>query len=78
MSLYKVPKTVLHEMESLRRNFFNGVQGVARKISWVKWTKVLASKKYGGLGVSSLIASPLGLTFSNVVFRCNLLYVRYA
>ncbi|GJT08559.1 RNA-directed DNA polymerase, eukaryota [Tanacetum coccineum] len=41
MSLYKVPKTVLHEMESLRRNFFNGVQGVDRKISWVnvgrKW-----------------------------------------
>ncbi|GKF44844.1 hypothetical protein Tco_0131396 [Tanacetum coccineum] len=51
MSLYKVPKTVLHEMESLRRNFFNGVQGVDRKISWVKWTKVLASKKYGGLAM---------------------------
>ncbi|GKB38179.1 RNA-directed DNA polymerase, eukaryota [Tanacetum coccineum] len=50
MSLYKFPKTVLHEMESLRRNFFNGVQSVDRKISWVKWTKVLASKKYGGLG----------------------------
>ncbi|GJV59603.1 RNA-directed DNA polymerase, eukaryota [Tanacetum coccineum] len=63
MSLYKVPKTVLHEMESLRRNFFNGVQGVARKISWVKWTKVLASKKYGGLGVSSFYALNRALLF---------------
>ncbi|GKB37503.1 RNA-directed DNA polymerase, eukaryota [Tanacetum coccineum] len=42
MSLYKVLKTVLHEMESLRRNFFNGVQGVDRKISWVKWTKEIS------------------------------------
>ncbi|GJY99576.1 RNA-directed DNA polymerase, eukaryota [Tanacetum coccineum] len=63
MPLYKVPKTVLHEMESLRRNFFNGVQGVDRKISWVKWTKVLASKKYGGLGVSSFYALNRALLF---------------
>ncbi|GKA25379.1 hypothetical protein Tco_0711488 [Tanacetum coccineum] len=63
MSLYKVPKTMLHEMESLRRNFFNGVQGVDRKISWVKWTKVLASKKYGGLGVSSFYALNRALLF---------------
>ncbi|GKF22883.1 hypothetical protein Tco_0075205, partial [Tanacetum coccineum] len=63
MSLYKVPKTVLHEMESLRRNFFNGVQGVDRKISWVKWTKVLASKKYRGLGVSSFYALNRALLF---------------
>ncbi|GJW03199.1 RNA-directed DNA polymerase, eukaryota [Tanacetum coccineum] len=26
MSIYKVPKSVLHAMESIRRNFFNGVQ----------------------------------------------------
>nr|GEY57212.1 RNA-directed DNA polymerase, eukaryota [Tanacetum cinerariifolium] len=49
MSLYKVPKSVLHEMESSRRNFFNGAKGVDRKISWVKWSKVLASKKFGGM-----------------------------
>nr|GEX26692.1 hypothetical protein [Tanacetum cinerariifolium] len=56
MSLYNVPKSVLHEMESLRHNFFNGAQRVDRKISWVKWSKVLASKKFGGLGVSSFFA----------------------
>nr|GFA64830.1 RNA-directed DNA polymerase, eukaryota [Tanacetum cinerariifolium] len=56
MSLYKVPKSVLHSMESIRRNFFNGIQGDERKITWVKWFKVLASKRYGGLGVSSYYA----------------------
>nr|GEX59921.1 putative RNA-directed DNA polymerase, eukaryota, reverse transcriptase zinc-binding domain protein [Tanacetum cinerariifolium] len=63
MSLYKVPKSVLHEMESLRRNFFNGAQGVDRKISWVKWSKVLAFKKFGGLGVSSFFALNRALLF---------------
>ncbi|GJX98096.1 RNA-directed DNA polymerase, eukaryota [Tanacetum coccineum] len=36
--------------------FFNGTQDDERKITWVKWTKVLASKKQGGLGVSSFYA----------------------
>ncbi|GJW52054.1 RNA-directed DNA polymerase, eukaryota [Tanacetum coccineum] len=35
------------------RNFFNGIQADERKIAWVKWSKVLAPKKQGGLGVSS-------------------------
>nr|GEY77486.1 RNA-directed DNA polymerase, eukaryota [Tanacetum cinerariifolium] len=55
MSLYKAPKTVLNLMEAIRRNFFNGGQDDERKIAWVKWAKVLASKKYGGLGVSSML-----------------------
>nr|GFA22073.1 hypothetical protein [Tanacetum cinerariifolium] len=41
MSLYKVPKSVLHLMESIRRNFFNGIQGDERKITWVKWDMLL-------------------------------------
>nr|GEZ14771.1 RNA-directed DNA polymerase, eukaryota [Tanacetum cinerariifolium] len=41
MSLYKVPKTVLSSMESIRRNFFNGIREGERKIAWVKWTKDL-------------------------------------
>ncbi|GJY00784.1 RNA-directed DNA polymerase, eukaryota [Tanacetum coccineum] len=39
-------ETVLHSMEALRRNFFNGVQDDDRKIAWVKWVKVLASRKH--------------------------------
>ncbi|GJV34238.1 RNA-directed DNA polymerase, eukaryota [Tanacetum coccineum] len=56
MSLYKVPKFVLNVMESIRRNFFNGIQDGEKKISWIKWAKVLASKDHGGLGVSSFFA----------------------
>nr|GEY63485.1 RNA-directed DNA polymerase, eukaryota, reverse transcriptase zinc-binding domain protein [Tanacetum cinerariifolium] len=51
MSLFKVPKQVLNSMERMRMNFFNGVQKGERNIAWVKWSKVLASKKFGGLGV---------------------------
>nr|GEY71858.1 RNA-directed DNA polymerase, eukaryota [Tanacetum cinerariifolium] len=53
MSIYKVPKGVLKEMEAIRCNFFNGSDPAERKITWVSWDKVLASKKNGGLGVSS-------------------------
>nr|GFB17147.1 RNA-directed DNA polymerase, eukaryota [Tanacetum cinerariifolium] len=56
MSLFKVPKQVLNSMEQMRMNFFNGVQEDERKIDWVKWSKVLAAKKFGGLGVSSFFA----------------------
>ncbi|GKB96765.1 RNA-directed DNA polymerase, eukaryota [Tanacetum coccineum] len=43
--------------------FFNGVQHGEKKITWVKWSKVLASKKYGGLGVSSFYALNRALLF---------------
>nr|GEV85821.1 RNA-directed DNA polymerase, eukaryota [Tanacetum cinerariifolium] len=56
MSLFKVPKQVLNSMEQMRMNFFNGMQEGERKIAWVKWSKVLASKKFVGLGVSSFFA----------------------
>ncbi|GJR94426.1 RNA-directed DNA polymerase, eukaryota [Tanacetum coccineum] len=63
MSIFKVPKSILNQMERLRRNFFNGVQDGDRKIAWVKWSKVLASKKFGGLGVSSFFALNRALLF---------------
>ncbi|GJT74437.1 RNA-directed DNA polymerase, eukaryota [Tanacetum coccineum] len=62
-SLYKVPKAVLSSMESIRMNFFNGIQGNEKKITWVKWSKVLAAKKHGGLGVSSFYALNRALLF---------------
>nr|GEZ07864.1 RNA-directed DNA polymerase, eukaryota [Tanacetum cinerariifolium] len=49
MSLYKVPKAVLNSMESIRKNLFNGIQIDDKKITWVKWSKVMAAKKHGGL-----------------------------
>nr|GEX15802.1 hypothetical protein [Tanacetum cinerariifolium] len=63
LSIYKAPKSVLHSMESLRRNFFNGSQCSERKITWIKWSTTLASKKNGGLGISSLYALNRALLF---------------
>ncbi|GJX95271.1 RNA-directed DNA polymerase, eukaryota, reverse transcriptase zinc-binding domain protein [Tanacetum coccineum] len=49
-----VPKGVLSKMESIRRNFFNGVENAEKKMSLIGWNKILASKKSGGLGVSTI------------------------
>ncbi|GJT05157.1 RNA-directed DNA polymerase, eukaryota [Tanacetum coccineum] len=52
MSIFKVPTGVLKVMESIRNRFFNGADQSEKKVTWVAWNKVLASKKHGGLGVS--------------------------
>ncbi|GKE86483.1 hypothetical protein Tco_1560225, partial [Tanacetum coccineum] len=62
-SIFKVPKGILNRMEASRRNFFNGVNNSDRKMSLIRWKKILASKKNGGLGVSSLFALNYALLF---------------
>nr|GEX04891.1 RNA-directed DNA polymerase, eukaryota [Tanacetum cinerariifolium] len=62
-TISKMPNAVLHMLESIHRNFFNGVHYDERKITWVKWSRILASKKYGGLGVSSFHALNRALLF---------------
>nr|GEZ29876.1 putative RNA-directed DNA polymerase, eukaryota, reverse transcriptase zinc-binding domain protein [Tanacetum cinerariifolium] len=52
MSIYKVPSKVLKCLEDIRRNFFIGADVKEKKMSWLKWSRVLASKDKGGLGVS--------------------------
>ncbi|GJW98631.1 RNA-directed DNA polymerase, eukaryota [Tanacetum coccineum] len=42
--------------ESIRRKFFNGIDKDEKKMSMIGWNKILASKKKGGLGVSSFFA----------------------
>nr|GEV59447.1 RNA-directed DNA polymerase, eukaryota [Tanacetum cinerariifolium] len=39
LSIYKSPKGVLHDMESIRSTFFNGTDPSERKITWVTWEK---------------------------------------
>ncbi|GJZ65686.1 RNA-directed DNA polymerase, eukaryota [Tanacetum coccineum] len=63
ISIFKVPMRALHSMESIRRNFFNGIDGSERKLALISWKKVLASKKYGGLGVSSFFAFNRAILF---------------
>ncbi|GJZ40058.1 RNA-directed DNA polymerase, eukaryota, reverse transcriptase zinc-binding domain protein [Tanacetum coccineum] len=50
-------------MESIRRNIFNGVENAEKKMSLIGWNKILASKKNGGLGVSSFFAYNRALIF---------------
>ncbi|GKE92814.1 hypothetical protein Tco_1573909, partial [Tanacetum coccineum] len=50
MSIFKVPIGVLNHLESIRRNFFYGVDGSDRKLAWIGWNMVLTSKNNGGLG----------------------------
>nr|GEW55474.1 RNA-directed DNA polymerase, eukaryota [Tanacetum cinerariifolium] len=56
MSIFKVPKGILKFMEAIRSNFFNRIDSSVKKITWAARNKILASKKNGGLGVSSFHA----------------------
>nr|GEV02715.1 RNA-directed DNA polymerase, eukaryota, reverse transcriptase zinc-binding domain protein [Tanacetum cinerariifolium] len=67
-------------LKSVLGNFVNGVQCDERKIAWIKRTKILASKKNGGLGVSSLYALNKALLFKWVwrfISRDNSLWRRF-
>nr|GEY51870.1 RNA-directed DNA polymerase, eukaryota [Tanacetum cinerariifolium] len=61
--LFKVPIGVLNHLESIRRNFFYGVDGSDMKLAWIGWNMVLTSKKNGGLGDSSFFAHNCALLF---------------
>ncbi|GKC02916.1 hypothetical protein Tco_0994526 [Tanacetum coccineum] len=63
MSLFKVPIKVLQRKKSIRCHFFNSVDHNGKKLIWVKWSKVLASKEKGGLGVLSFYALNRALLF---------------
>nr|GFB00136.1 RNA-directed DNA polymerase, eukaryota [Tanacetum cinerariifolium] len=67
LSIYKAPKGVLHDMESIRITFFNGADLSERKITWVAWEKVLASKKNEDKEDS--VASKLGSSSVDSSFR---------
>ncbi|GKA67189.1 hypothetical protein Tco_0766997 [Tanacetum coccineum] len=62
MSLYKVPIGILNEMEAIRRDFFNGIEN-SKKMVWIRWENILASKRNGGLGVSNFFATNRALLF---------------
>ncbi|GJS50108.1 retrovirus-related pol polyprotein from transposon TNT 1-94 [Tanacetum coccineum] len=63
MSMFKAPIQVINKLESIRSHFFNGVDYKVRKMTFVNWKNVLASKEKGGLGVSSFYALNRALIF---------------
>ncbi|GKC56064.1 RNA-directed DNA polymerase, eukaryota, reverse transcriptase zinc-binding domain protein [Tanacetum coccineum] len=56
-----MPLSVIQKLEAIRSHFFHGHDRESKKISWVKWSKVLTPKEKGGLGVPSLYALNRGL-----------------
>nr|GEU75016.1 RNA-directed DNA polymerase, eukaryota [Tanacetum cinerariifolium] len=63
MSIYKTLVGVLRKMESIRRRFFNGADINENKMSMMGWEKIMASRKKGGLGISSFFAQNSALLF---------------
>ncbi|GJZ61623.1 RNA-directed DNA polymerase, eukaryota [Tanacetum coccineum] len=61
MSIFRVPLSLLNSLESIRNKFFNGNGLRSKKVTWIKWSSVLAAQAKGGLGVSSLYALNRGL-----------------
>ncbi|GJU73601.1 hypothetical protein Tco_1265006 [Tanacetum coccineum] len=64
-AIFIVLPGVLKLLESIRRNFFNRLDGSKRKMDWISWNKILASKKYGGLGVSTIYGEYSALNSSS-------------
>ncbi|GJR08953.1 hypothetical protein Tco_0791605 [Tanacetum coccineum] len=54
LSIYKAPLAVLRKLESIRCHFFHGHDHNNTQACWIKWSKILAPKDKGGLGVGWL------------------------
>ncbi|GJT14373.1 hypothetical protein Tco_0861415 [Tanacetum coccineum] len=65
-----VPKAVLNSMEAIRRNLFNGTQDNERKISWIKWAKIIHAI-HGSNGQDLSVAHPSN--WSSIVKEVNAL-----
>nr|GEY70380.1 RNA-directed DNA polymerase, eukaryota, reverse transcriptase zinc-binding domain protein [Tanacetum cinerariifolium] len=54
LPLFPMPIKVNKKLESIRSNFFWGSDASSKKISWITWNLVLASRGNEGLGIGSL------------------------
>ncbi|KAL4590695.1 hypothetical protein LXL04_003636 [Taraxacum kok-saghyz] len=53
-SMFKAPKSVIKDLEAIRRRFFWGENEEGKSIPWVRWEEALKNKEDGGLGICSL------------------------
>ncbi|GKD67130.1 putative RNA-directed DNA polymerase, partial [Tanacetum coccineum] len=58
-SMFRVPLSVIKNLEKIRKKIFWGGEG--KNLSWVKWDSVLTSFGEGGLNIGSLRAKNLAL-----------------
>ncbi|GJT31998.1 hypothetical protein Tco_0922417 [Tanacetum coccineum] len=61
LSLFPMPVNIANSLEAMKAKFFWGSTDDERKMQWIEWKFVLASKKYGGLGIGSLQALNISL-----------------
>ncbi|GLT86821.1 hypothetical protein SLE2022_049350 [Rubroshorea leprosula] len=54
MYFYLHPKSVISELDKIRRRFLWGGTGECRKVAWVAWERVCKSKIEEGLGIKNL------------------------
>lgn len=60
-SLFKAPIGIIDDLEKLRICFIFDGDDIKSKMHWVSWSKIIASKKDGKLGVGSLKAQNISL-----------------
>nr|GEY29417.1 RNA-directed DNA polymerase, eukaryota, reverse transcriptase zinc-binding domain protein [Tanacetum cinerariifolium] len=56
LSLFPMPITVCKKLESIRARFFWRSDGSTKKLHWIAWNSVTASKRNGGHGIGSLFS----------------------
>ncbi|GKC16652.1 RNA-directed DNA polymerase, eukaryota [Tanacetum coccineum] len=79
MSSKKAWDETINKMKKrLSRNFFNGIQEGDRKIAWVKWSKVLASKNSEALPWLNghVLSAAFNSTWSSIITEVNSLKVK--
>lgn len=54
MSIFKLPISLVKELNRLMQHFWWGQQEHTRKIHWISWDKMGKSKAVGGLGFREL------------------------
>jgi hypothetical protein len=55
MSAFILPKWVIHEIDTIRRNFlWKGLDTDSRKIHLANWSLICRSKSKGGLGIINI------------------------
>jgi hypothetical protein len=54
MSVFKIPKTLCNEINSMMARFWWGHKENDKKVAWMSWKKMGKAKKIGGLGFRDL------------------------
>ena len=61
MSLFKLPRSICDNINSLVARYWWGQNQEERKIHWIKWSRMCTSKMKGGMGFKDLHAFNLAM-----------------